>query len=377
MSNGPWLFGAWADSAVFLSGPLAAWVYLLASPVLESGVQGRIDALVVVIGIIVLDRSHTFSTFLRVFGSSSERKRFGQRIGLLALALFAFFLGLHMLSRDLFWTAATYLTVWHVLRQQVGLALYAESAEGRMQGSLERTMGGLHLYLLWGGTLLSVHARENPTLGWYATSELVSFPAMLHPFAVALSCAGVVCYLGLSIWRWSKFAVFHRASFIVWLSSLGGSAVLWTHNPAENRISLILALSVLHSVPYLSACWLVAQKSTVKNTWLERLRPKAVPLGFVFIAVTLAVGTTWQVVGFTALNALQSQNEGGFSKGVLSFAEVIFMLPVVVHNIADSWLWKRSENAEVLTPFLSSDLMHSPLEAGEQAKHLQSGGPVG
>lgn len=362
VTKGPWLFGPVADPAVFLSGPLAAWVYIAASPGLTGGARWHIDVLVVAIGIVVLDRAHTFATFLRVFGSPIERQRHGARVGFLALALFALFFGVHLVSRDFFWTAATYLTVWHVLKQHVGLALYAESASTPLRGKFERTFASLHLYLLWGGTLLSLHARENPTLGWYSTSELIPFPSATWPLAVGVSVAGVLCYFAFVVWRFIQSRIVPRASLVVWASSFGGSAVLWTQNPAQDRVSLILALSVLHSIPYLSACWMVAQKSKVQNVWLETVRPSRVPVGIAFLFVTLVIGASWQIVGFSMLESLQAGSSRLSNGVIISLAEVIFMLPVVVHNVADAWLWKRTENPDVLMPLFASEEARAQFE---------------
>ncbi len=366
--QGGWIFGPLADPVVFLTGPLAAAIYLAAAPLLHEGAKRGLEALVLVVGIVVLDRAHTFATFLRVFGSSEERRRHGARIGFLALAMFAFFFGLHILSRDSFWTVATYLTVWHVLKQQVGLAVYAEDAAGPLHGRRERFFATLPLYLLWIGTLLSLHTRENPSLGWYGSSELVAIPGVLSPLATGMWVAGLLCYAGFVVWRWVARGVFSKASLVVWLSSLGGSLVLWTQDPGRDRVALVLALSVLHSIPYLAACWLVAQRSAVRNAWVDALRPARVPVGVAFLFITLLIGTSWQAVGFSTLEAVRIGSAGAPHSALMSLAEVIFMLPVMVHNVADAWLWKRTENADVFSPH-RVDRHASPPDAREVSTH--------
>lgn len=354
-----------------MSGPVAAALFLTLVPLLGPGLRAGAEGLVIVVGIIILDRAHTFATFWRVFGIPQERQRFARPLTVLAVAIFTVFFAVHVLSRDVFWSLATYLTVWHVLRQHAGFAVYAEDRSRPLSPGFERFMAPLPLYLLWAGTLLSLHVRENHTLGWYSASELVKLPDFFMPVATGLAVAGVWCYVSFTAWRLWRKRSFSYANALVWLSSLAGSLLLWVQDPAENRAVLILSLSVLHSIPYLAATHLVAERSLWPNRWVEAVKPRNVPVGMMFIFVTLVSGTLWQIVGYSALQRAGIQ-QGSASSFVSAFGETLFMLPVFVHNVADGWLWRRRKNPEALAPFdntpTTSPLLRESHELGCEAR---------
>ena len=350
VSSSNWLFGSVLDPAIFMAPPLCAWLLVFLVPHLESDTWKVAEKIIIIICIIVLDRSHTFATFVRVLGSHEERKNYGRRLIFVSAAMLVAFFGIHVWSQSFFWTAATYLTIWHVLRQQAGLAIYAEDKASPLIGKKQRLGATAPLYLLWIGTLLSLHATDSHTLGWYGTGELIQLPKIFRTIGFILSLLGVWAFV-----IWIVFCYFKRKSMsptaiVIWLSSLTGSALIWTHDPREYRVSLILAISVVHSLSYLAATAVVVEHRGGKKIWIQRLQPKLMSYGVTFVLATLTLGSLWQIIGFRSLDVLSNLHA---TEWILALANTVFMLPVFVHNIADGWLWRRSSNRFSLKPFIS------------------------
>lgn len=269
-----WIVSPAYDLAAF-SGPAFAVSALALGLPAAAGV-GPLAWLLLVVGV---DVGHVWSTVWRGPLDPGARRRWGQALVGVPLAVFGVALGLHAVSPAWMWRVLAYVAVFHFVRQQVGFVSLYRACEGLGgQGLDARVERGL-VYALCGLPVLWWHTAPPRPFEWFVPGDFVGgWPSWLIPPAVAVTAALAVGHVALR-WR-SGQAAWGRD---LWVLSTGVSWFV-AIRLADGDLAFTMVNVVAHGVPYFALVHAIG-----RGRWASGEGPMT-PAWFAPMAVAAFVG---------------------------------------------------------------------------------------
>ena len=136
-----------------------------------------------IVGILLVDVAHVWSTLFRTYLDPLARKHHASRLMGAPVACLIVGILVHSLSPAAFWTTLAYLAIFHFIQQHVGFALiYARLGH---ESAADRQLTRL---AVWAGTLAPVlwwHANLPRRFEWFMPGDLiVGIPSWVGPIAL-------------------------------------------------------------------------------------------------------------------------------------------------------------------------------------------------
>jgi hypothetical protein len=335
-----WLFSAPIDLAVFGGTALVALILVALMPARESG------AGTFVVGVILVDVAHVWSTAFIVYLDPAEwRRRPGVYAGV-PLACFAAGIALYACGEAAFWTAIAYLAVFHFIRQQYGWVMMYRARNGE-RDRLGRVIDGVTVYLATLYPLVWWHASLPRKFRWFDNVEFITGVPRSVATAVGIVYAvALAAYLTRAIWQ----AVTRRS--ISWGKHLivATTAACWYAGiVATNSDYAFTVTNVFtHGIPYMVLVYLYARAASREpasraGATARMLRTRGI---VVFVA------TLWFVAYVEEMlwdRTLWHEHSGLFGGGLDVGAAAIVIAPLLAvpqltHYVLDGLLWKRARN---------------------------------
>ena len=284
--------------------------------------QGNFLHNIIIVLLLTIDSSHIYSTFWRTIFDKKEFKRspFLYKVSplIIGIILFLWF----FLKIPYFWNFIIYLTVFHQIRQAIGLQKWYSKINKYYEKSSTNIM-----YLITIFSFLSFHFRtDNVLINFYSNNDIFSYPnSMIYYISI-------FCVL-LTLIYWILFEInnlikkkFYINKFLLMLFFI--SVQLWCFLYGSNMVEVILPQLVYHAVSY--------QASIVKSVQnIARNQNILFKKSFIIIIISLIIG-----LGANQLeNFLNTNPNGNLTSSILL---AIYMIPTLCHHLWDAVIWKKS-----------------------------------
>src|SRR5262245_27561290 len=250
-----WLFSPSVDLAAFLGSALFSLV-LLALGVHLGLIHHDTPDWTWVIGVLLIDVAHVWSTAFIVYFDPQELRRRALLYSLVPLLAFMIGFLLYQHGEDLFWRVLAYLAVFHFVRQQWGwVAMYRGRLHERDTFSL--WLDRLTIYLATLYPLIYWHAHLAETkFRWFRTGDFLSekwifdLPVIfstMERIAFPLYCLVMLGYWTRSAYLWRTGRA-NPGKDIVVLTT----AVCWYVGIVAFNSDYAFAVTnvIIHGVPY-------------------------------------------------------------------------------------------------------------------------------
>ncbi len=282
----------------------------------------------VLITVYFLDGGHVYSTLLEVLGDPEEvRKKY---VWLVLIGSFFLNLVIHLFFGPYFFYYIFYFTVYHNMRQGLGVTFLYRLGEKRAVNVVK--WGYYFLTML---PFILFHLR--PRLQGIKLDESILMPVDLYQFFSAASLetafkSGVVVYL---------IGAFCLAGYLYWqknarglLSMIFFAAVYsYAFIVSKNEMESYALLIFSHAIPY----YFLMEKRlglTHKVNFMQRY-------AWIFLLIIFAIG------GWIDYN---QQEIVGFFEPLDSLAMALLTTPLIAHFIYDAIIWKRgNERFKIFT----------------------------
>ncbi len=285
------------------------------------------SSVVVMLTIYFLDGGHIYSTLLEQYADPIERKK--PYVWQLTLLAFAMNLVMALFYEKYFFTYLFYFTVFHNMRQGLGVTFLYRGGEASMAKFVKCSY-----YFLTLMPFFLFHLKERPIhqmeMGHFIINPLNlaqshQLPALLpfYQYGLFLFISGVIAiYAYLLLKKQTKglfpmglFALVYTFAFIL----------------SENEFQSYCVLIVSHAIPYF---WLM-EKRLVASHSSKAMRKFAL----IFLFLTFLVGAL--------INYSHQYRFDGF-EGISFLMLAIAYTPLIVHFLFDGVIWSR-DNERFLT----------------------------
>lgn len=311
--------------------------------------------------VILTDRAHTISTVFRSYANPEDRKKHLKILFLAPLICFPLCLLIYQYSVSWFWTAVTYFTSFHVIRQQTGLLKYSLQKEKEPFG-----LDIFIQYCAWGCPFLWLHTQPDHSLGWYRRFELISLPKELGPYIEGFFYLSAMLFFVSELLRTHSFQIkwinslkkvlgyknisyqINGGKWLIWGSSwlTGYMTVFVFENP---RMMMMMTFPVIHAMPYIALIFKNEQKRRQNdvNTWFSKsffLKPYSFVFYYIFLVL---IAYSWESlwVSFSKVTGQSSL----LLEGILAS---MLILPTMLHNSIDGVIWKTSKDPDLIPRLL-------------------------
>lgn len=268
-----------------------------------------------------IDSSHIYSTFWRTLFDKEEFKRsnFLYKISplIIGFLLFLWF----FLSIPYFWNFIIYLTVYHQIKQSVGLLKWYMKKNKHYDKNMPNIM-----YLTTITTFSIFHFRPDSVLiNFYSSNDLFTYPNNILYYISLFCLLSILLYWGIVEIKNIINKKFKLNQFLLMFFYLG--VQIWCFLFGKNMIEIILPQLLFHAVSY--------QASIIQS--VENLgRNKS----FWFRSLSILVFSF--IIGFIANdieNKISTNPNGDF---INSLILAIYMIPTLCHHLWDAFIWKKS-----------------------------------
>ncbi|MCO4754554.1 MAG: hypothetical protein KC478_08720 [Bacteriovoracaceae bacterium] len=266
--------------------------------------------------LIIIDNGHVYTTFIR---TALERNVPLKHYLKFLPLFFVTIISLHFIDSALIWKFAFYATIFHYIKQNVGLLSFYQALSTK-RVNFDRFV----LYALQILAVACVHFREDGIMEYYSSNDLYTSPS--PQILTGLSAIFIIVFL---LWlahsaRRLLKSNLDTASFSYILStSLLFSLLTITQIDIQ---WMLISLIVAHGVPYV----FLIRKSL--NTTQKQLKYS----WYLIVYVLLIFGGAEYFIG----TGFISFDKANYSIGESVFA-ALFLLPLFSHFFMDSIIWKR------------------------------------
>lgn len=346
----PWLFSRRLDLAAFGGSAAVALALLALLPWVGPDSPGWTW----VVGVLLVDVAHVWSTAFVVYLDPAERRR---RAGLyVAVPLLGWLAGVAAYAHGeaTFWRALAYLAVFHFVRQQYGwVRLYRARAGERDRVGAWLDGATIYAATLW--PLLWWHAHLPREFAWFRDGDFVAaeVPGWLVDGAGALYAALLAAYVARAVAAarrgppaWGKHLV------------VGTTAACWALGIVATDADYAFTVTnvFIHGVPYLALVFVYARRRLDRDgagradlgAWLLRRGP------WVCLATLWAVAYVEELAWDRAVwgdHRWLFGGDGATADGWHGWLVPLLAVPQLTHYVLDAFVWRRGSN-----PHLASTL---------------------
>ncbi|MCX5743570.1 MAG: hypothetical protein NT062_13850 [Proteobacteria bacterium] len=342
----PWLFGRTRDLVIFGGTAIVALLLVAVAPLVGGSTVGK-DApeWTWIVGVLLVDVAHVWSTAFIVYLDPAEWRRRPALYG--ALPIGCFFVGVCLYvagGEATFWRVIAYLAVFHFIRQQFGWVMMYRARIGERTG---RWIDGATIYATTLYPLLVWHARPPRDFAWMRDGDFVTLPAWLATGAGVAYVALLVAYAA----RAGRQLV--RREPVSWGKHLvvATTAACWYVGIVATNSDYAFTITnvFIHGIPYLALVYVYA-RSASREVASAGGATATLLAGRRGLATFL--GTLWLVAYVEELAWDRAiWHERGYLFGAAwdsgDWALVIAPLlatPQLVHYVLDGFLWRRRAN---------------------------------
>lgn len=277
-----------------------------------------------IVALLTIDSSHIYSTFWRTVFDSEERIR-SKNMYIVAPILIGILLFLwFFLDIPFFWNFIIYLTVYHQIKQAIGLQKWYSKINDYFEKSSTYVM-----YLVTLFSFLCFHFRSDSILiNFYSDNDLFIYPNQIL-FFISLF------FLGLTFIYWIIFELqnlykkqFYINKFLLMLIFM--SVQIWCFLFGNNMIEVILPQLIYHAVSY--------QASIIQA--VSNLKKKRNSNKLIFKTIFIIIFSL--IIGFAANRIeeiISPSPEGNLTASILL---AVYMIPTLCHHLWDAFIWKRT-----------------------------------
>jgi hypothetical protein len=339
---GKWLFSAGVDLSTFLG---SAAVSLLALAVgahfgwLDGGKHDTPEWTWVV-GVLLIDVAHVWSTVFRVYLDPGEFRRRPGAYLLVPVAGLVIGIGLYSLGADVFWRCLAYVAVFHFVRQQYGWVMLYRARCGE-RDRVGRWVDTAAIYLATVYPLVYWHAHLPRRFNWFLTGDFAAIPAVTEQVLRPIYWAALGLYVGRSLYRWLAGGRTNPGKDVV----VATTALCWYVGIVafDSDYAFTVTNVVIHGVPYLV---LVYWYGWVRRTGEPRPAVRHGRALLVFLAAVWALAFVEELLWDRLVWHERGWLFGaGWQAVDLKWLVVPFLaLPQLTHYILDGIIWRRGAN---------------------------------
>lgn len=272
--------------------------------------------------LLTIDSSHIYSTFWRTIFDSTEFKRskFLYLIAplIIGLLLFSWF----FFNIPFFWNFIIYLTVYHQIKQAVGLQKWYSKINHYFEQTSSNIMYACTIF-----SFMAFHFKTNPiVINFYSANDIFSYPnEFLFLVSISLLCLTMLYWLIFEVNNYLNKRFFIN-KFLLMLIFM--SVQIWCFLLGSSMIEVILPQLVYHAVSY-QASIIRTSKNLKRNN--NKLLFKTITIVFFSL-----------IIGFGANqleNVINSNPNGNL---IPSLILALYMIPTLSHHLWDAFIWKKS-----------------------------------
>ncbi len=336
-----WLFSAPIDLAVFGGTAVIALILVALMPAHEAGTGTFI------IGVILVDVAHVWSTAFIVYLDPAEWKRRPGIYGGVPLACFIAGLALYAWGGEAaFWTAIAYLAVFHFIRQQYGWVMMYRARNGE-RDRLGRIVDGATVYLATLYPLAYWHTKLPRAFSWMKDGDFIwGAPAWIMTVTGIAYAIALAAYLSRAVWQvatgqpiaWGKHLIVATTAACWYVG------IVATNSDYAFTVTNVFT----HGIPYMVLVYLYARAASREPTSRTGTTAKLLRTR----GVVVFVATLWLVAYVEEMlwdRTIWHDHAGLFGGGLDVGAAAIVIAPLLAvpqltHYVLDGFLWKRARN---------------------------------
>lgn len=320
-----WLFSPAVDLAAFGGSAALSLVALAVGWQLGwlDGEKADTPEWAWVVGVLLIDVAHVWSTLFRVYLDPDEFRRRPGLYLLVPVAGLVAGVGLYSLGPVVFWRCLAYLAVFHFVRQQYGwVMLYRAKCGERDRAG--RWLDSAAIYLATVFPLVYWHAHLPRRFWWFLKGDFRQIPTLAADLLEPLYWLALTAYFLRSVWRWWHGFANPGKDLVVFTT-----AVCWYVGvvAVNSDYAFLVTNVVIHGVPYLV---LVYWYGWVRNS---RLSPGAGP--------RLAVSPAKREPGEGPLE--KRRPRVGHLKTIAAFVAAVWALAFAEELLWDRCVWHERD----------------------------------
>lgn len=330
-----WIFGRTTDLWVFVAPALAALALVAMGRALGIA-DGDTPPGLWLVAVLGVDVAHVWSTIFRTYADTAEvRRRPVLHLGAPAL-VYAFGVGLHLVSSALFWRALAYAAVFHFVRQQYGwMMMYRRRAE--RSDRIGKRIDGLAIYAATLGPLVWWHASPPRQFHWFMPGDFaLGLPAWCGSVALAVEGVALATYVVHALRT-------HDAGWGKHLLLLSTTACWYLGIVAFDSDYIFTVTNVLiHGIPYFALVFRYggsrfARERTLTGALFDLGWPAVYAL---LVVIALVEEGLWD--GLVWHDHPQFFGTWPFELGptALAFVVPLLAVPQGVHYLLDGFIWR-------------------------------------
>ncbi len=347
--NGPYIWGARADFAIFGGSAALALLLSALSPLLSDA--GAMPTWGWFAFVLAVDVAHVHATLFRTYFDRDELAKRRTLYIALPLACWAVGFVLHLASELTFWRVLAYVAVLHFVRQQVGwVAIYRARVGDRSRAG--RLLDDATIYAATGFPLLYWHASLPRTFRWFVEGDFVTLPwleALVLPAQIIWATL-ILAYVVRAVWQGFKKQTIAYGKHLVVATTVitWYVGIVWTNSDFQFTVTNVL----VHGLPYMALLWVYtrARGREKPGTLVARIAS----LGVVAFAATLLVlafaeELLWDRLVWhdrPSLFGAAWRGESLLGPTARAFIVPLLALPQSTHYVLDAVLWRRKDTGQ-------------------------------
>ena len=334
-----WLFSARLDLALFGGTAAISLLLVLLGPQLGVGTESPEWSWIV--GVLLVDVAHVWSTAFIVYLDPAERRRRPVVYAVVPVVALAIGIALYACGEGTFWRAIAYLAVFHFIRQQFGWVMMYRARNGE-HDRLGRWLDGATVYAATLYPLIVWHTQLPRRFAWMKEHDFVAgLPAWTATIAGWIYLALIVTYIARAVLlrsrAWGKHLV------------VATTAACWYVGIVATNSDYAFTVTnvFIHGVPYLALVYLYAKAASRERESAGGASAKLLARGLVmFLATLWMIAYVEELIWDRAIWHDRSYLFGGaVDVGVLAYVLVpLLAVPQLTHYILDGFLWRRRMN---------------------------------
>jgi hypothetical protein len=348
-----WLFSAPIDLTVFGGSAALALALVALGPILGAGRDTPEWSWVV--GILLVDVAHVWSTAFVVYLDPVEWRRRPALYGLTPVACFAVGVVLYQWGPGTFWRAIAYLAVFHFVRQQYGWVMLYRARNGE-HGRLGRWLDGATVYLATLYPLLWWHAQLPRGFAWMRPGDFVAgLPAWIADVAGVLYVAALGAYVLRAGWQLATGRTVSWGKHLV----IATTAACWYVGIVGTNTDYAFTVTnvFIHGVPYLALVYVYARAAAREpdahgGPASRLLGPRAGRGSGRGRGLVVFLASLWAVAYVEELlwdRGVWHDRGWLFGSGLdlgdgVAILAPLLAVPQLTHYVLDAFLWRRSAN---------------------------------
>lgn len=348
--RGAWLWSPRLDLAVFVGTAAIALALVPLGPLLGAQPGGTGPEWTWVVGVLLVDVAHVWSTAFVAYLDPVEFRR--KRALYIATPLAAWLAGIaiYQLGEARFWRAVAYLAIFHFVRQQWGwVALYRARAGER--SPLGRVVDAAAIYAATLYPLLIWHTHLPRAFWWMREGDVAALPEYMARGAGTVYAVLLLAYLAAAIaGAYQRYRAAAPGPITNWgkHAVVGTTAGCWYVGIVATNSDYAFTVTnvFIHGVPYLVLVFFYAHRAGAEAPHGPAAR--IVSRGFLAFLATL-----WAVAYCEELlwdRTVWHDRPWLFGDGSVTSPTVqallvpLLVVPQLTHYVLDGFLWRRSQN---------------------------------